>query len=102
MPVLAGEAEPEQGADRRTQVLGLRDGQVAPPQGVQLSVETLADHQGVDETDHVVLPEVAQDLDDLAVERGVVEAHDEQLHRTDGHGNSLGGGSDGSGAVVRR
>ena len=76
MPAVAADPEAEQGTDGGAQALRLLDRQVAPLQGGQAAVQVLLHGEGVDEADHVVLPEPAELLKDLPGEVRLVEADD--------------------------
>src|SRR3954451_6336287 len=84
--VLAVEAETDERSHRGSQAFGLVDRQVAPLHRSQVPGLVLLDDQGVDEPDDIALAESAELRDDLTGEVWLVEAHDEQLNGSDGHG----------------
>jgi hypothetical protein len=87
-PLLALDAEPDQGADRGAQLDRLVLGQVAQMRDLDLAVGVLVNGQSIDHAHRIALAQPLELLDDLAVELGVLEAQHDQLHGSDGHAHS--------------
>jgi hypothetical protein len=50
--------------------------------GFEIAVGVLVDGEGIDDAYGVVLPELFERIDDLAVELGVIESEHDELDRT--------------------
>ena len=81
-PFLAGRAQADQPVHQGAERGLLVGAELALVQDLDLAVGVLADGQGVDHPDQVVVAEPVQLGADLAVQVGLLEAQHQQLHRS--------------------
>ena len=79
-PLLAGHADPDQGADQRAELLGLLGRQLGRLNRLDLAV-ALGDEEEVDEADEALVGQPLELRQDLARERGLFGADHEHLDR---------------------
>ena len=87
--LLARRAEADQRPDRLAGAPGLTRGQVGMVQALHHTVGALVHDQQVDDPDDVVLTQALELGEHLAAEIGPVEADDEELDGSEGHGGRV-------------
>ena len=83
---LARRAEADQRADNGADTVGLAGGEVGMMQTLDGTVGALVNDQQVEDADDVALPQALELGEHVAAEVGPVEADDQELDRSEGHG----------------